>query len=193
MCDFFSAVIRRDGKIFHLPTNSHSGIVAHYQLTENDQVADLRGKPRFYEFEWGGIGPVPAIGKILRGANPPKAVLDAANMLATNLAHALADPGWGLLDGGFFDAPEFADLRWKALTSEHLDHRIADRLAVTSLHTDGKPIKSLHPLITKLDGCINVRENASLTAPALTEVGGSIYVRENAKKVEIPAKFTSKK
>jgi hypothetical protein len=186
MCDFFSAVIRRDGTILHLPSNSHSGIVAHFGLTENDTISELRGKPRFYEFEWNGQGKVPTMSNLLRGDNPPKAVTDAAKILATNLSRALAEPGWGLLDDGFFAGDEYADLRWKALISDNLDHRIAERLAVTALHAQGESVKFIHPLVTKLDGDLVIAENASLTVPALTSVGGYVSVRENAS-LTVPA------
>ncbi len=187
MCDFFSAVIRRDGKVFHLPSNSHSGIVAHFGLTENDTMADMRGVPRFYEFEWDVQGSVPSnITKLLRGVNPPEKVVDAAKVLAKNLRQALDEPGWGLLDDGFFAGEEFADLRWKALIHEKCPHKIAARLAETLLHAQGEAIKSLHPKVTAIEGSWSVEKGYHISAPALTEVAGYIDVRENAK-LDAPA------
>ena len=201
MCDFFSAVIRRDGAIFHLPTNSHSGIVDHYKLTENDIMADMRDQPRFYEFEWNCQGDVPSnIASLLRGSNPPQAVTAAANVLAKNLRRAIDAPGWGLLDDGAFADDVFADLRWKALINDKCPHKVANSIAPMSLYAFGDEIKSLHPAVTAIQGSfkiasgyqitapaltevagfVDVSENATFTAPALTEVAGPVYVSENA-------------
>ncbi len=200
MCDFLSCVIRRDGKIFHLPTNSHSGIVAHYKLTENDTMADLRGTPRFYEFEWDGEGDLAqASKKYLRGNNPPQIVVKAAETLAANLRRALDEPGWGCLDDGFFAATEWADVRWKAIINDACPHDVAARIASTALHASGETIKALHPLVTSIEGkfivkagyeitapalaktgYVSLDQGASLTAPALAEVTGDVILNQGA-------------
>jgi len=181
MCDFFSAVIRRDGAIAHVHKNSHSGAVKAAGWVENDQMADMRGQPRFYEFEWSSEGNVPKnIASILRGANPPEKVIEAATVLAKNLKRCLEEPGWGLLDDGPFAGEEYADLRFRALANGIGDTRIQARLAVMTLHAQGEVIKSLHPLVAIIAGNFSVAEGYQITAPALTEVTGSVYVQANA-------------
>jgi len=182
MCDFFSAVITANGQVFHLPSNSHSGIVAHYKLTENDTRSEMRDKARFFEYEWDGEGKVPEnIKAILRGRDHPQVVLDAAKVLAKNLKRALDEPGWGLTGDGAFAGEEYADLRWKALIHEKCPHEVAKEIAVRSLHSHGETIKSLHPLVSNIDGekGFVVMEGYSIAAPALTK-SGSVDVSANA-------------
>ncbi|MFZ2280263.1 MAG: hypothetical protein WAW39_20865, partial [Prosthecobacter sp.] len=183
MCDFFSAIIRADGTLYHQPSNSHSGIVAFYKLKENDTLSEMRDTARFYEFEWSGQGDVPQnISSILRGTNHPQKVLDAAKVLAKNLKRALEEPGWGLVGDGFFAGGEYADLRWKALIHENCPHEIAEAIAVRSLHAQGEAIKSLHPLVTQIDGekGFSIADGYSITAPVLASVTGSVDVSANA-------------
>ena len=172
MCDFLSVVIRRDGKIFHLPTNSHSGIVDHYGLTENDTMAEMRNLPRFYEFEWDGEDDTARTAKgYLRGPNPPAIVVKAAATLAANLRRALNEPGWGCLDDGFFAAPEWADVRWKALCNPKCPPDVADRIAETPLHANGETISSLRPTVTAIGGSFRVAAGYKITAPVLAKAG----------------------
>ena len=164
MCDFLSCVIRRDGKIFHLPTNSHSGIAEHYGLTENDTMADMRCKPRFYEFEWdGGWSEYD-----LRGEAPPKAVRKSAAMLRENLRRALSEPGWGCLDGGFFSAPEWADVRWVAICNPKCPSHLASRIAKTPLHANARHrLLNIHPEVEAVSGFLWFVGSAAITAPNL--------------------------
>lgn len=127
MCDFFSAVITHDGRVFHHPHNSHSGIVAHYGLTENDIVSKMRDAPRFYEFEYklsqilaqdyGPANFVPALYLRQYDHRVPKQVLQAAEVLWKDLRRAFIDPGWGLLDAGSFASEEFSDVRFAVMTN----------------------------------------------------------------------------
>ena len=62
MCDFHSIVVRVDGAIAHVPSNSHSEAVKHAGWTENGP----NKRPRFIECEWGGEGEYPGAEKISR-------------------------------------------------------------------------------------------------------------------------------
>jgi hypothetical protein len=53
MCHFHSVVVSLDGRVYHLPENSHSGIAAHYGLTNGPD------KQEFFEVEWDGRGEMP--------------------------------------------------------------------------------------------------------------------------------------
>ena len=92
MCNFHSICVRRDGVIAHLPSNSHSDIIQKYGWTENDQISTLRGKPRFVECEWDGLGPIPPWDDLARFENDDhwtKAQHDAAIAHYTMLQRAL--------------------------------------------------------------------------------------------------------
>lgn len=53
MCDFHSIIVSTDGRVYHLPENSHSGIAAHYGLENTPE------NRQFYEVEWSGRGDMP--------------------------------------------------------------------------------------------------------------------------------------
>src|SRR5262245_2966874 len=53
MCHFHSVIVTADGRILHRPSNSHSGIAAHFGL-ENELDAT------WWECEWNGRGEMPA-------------------------------------------------------------------------------------------------------------------------------------
>jgi hypothetical protein len=189
MCDFHSIVVRRDGVIAHIPSNSHSGAVKEAGWTENDQMAEMRDQMRFVEVEWSGQGDFPGAVQISRGTiNDKQARVIESHYTA--LAKLLSAPEEHaermLFDGGIFDGDQFADLRWKVLIHDKCPRRVADRLVKLRLHANGEHIKSIDPRIEKIDGNVVVAEDYEILAPALTEVGGYLRVYGSAK-LDAPA------
>ena len=206
MCDFHSVIVRKDGAIAHVKTNSHSEAVQAANWRENDQMADLRGA-FFVEAEWNGEGSLPDVQLISRGAPLNEKQRKALETHYGALAKLLANPADHaermLLDGGIFAADEYADIRWRVLNLENLPAAIASRIVKEStIYADNqKAVKSFNPSIVKLEGnlaiadgykvaakklesvCgyVYVRENATFSAPTLAEVGGSVYVHKTGK------------
>ncbi len=182
MCDFHSICVRRDGAIAHIPENSHSGAIEKLGWRENDQIAAVRG-PFFVEAEWSCQGEFPGVDRITRGSSLNEKQRKVIENHYTNLAKLLADPAAHaermLFNRGFFSGEEYADIRWKILIHTECPKRVADKLAETSLYAMGDEIKSLHPLVKRVDGSFSIAEKYEITAPALTK-SGSVYVQQGA-------------
>lgn len=184
MCDFHSIVVRRDGAIAHLPSNSHSGAVEAAKWTENDRISEMRGVPRFVEAEWDGDGAFPGAAKVARGelTETQRKVIESHYEA---LAKLLSDPGEHaermLFGDGIFADDKYADIRWRVLINPKCPKRVADKLVILPLHANGEPIKSFDPRITKLEGNLVVASGYEIHAPALTEVGGYLAVYSSAK------------
>jgi len=184
MCDFLSICVRRDGAIAHIPGNSHSGTVAHYKWSENDQTAELRDQMRFVEVEWNCEGEFPGAEKISRNAINEKQ-RKVIETFYTNAAKLLADPEEHaermLFGTGYFADDRYADIRWRVLNHPKCPKRVADKLVTMALHANGEPIKSLDPRIERLEGNLVIHDGYEITAPALKEVGGYLDVYGSAK------------
>lgn len=63
MCDFHSIIVRVDGAIGHIASNSHSGAAEALGWKENEDFKPIR----FVEVEWDGMGKYPGAEKISRG------------------------------------------------------------------------------------------------------------------------------
>jgi len=183
MCDFMSIVIYRDGKVGHIPENSHSGAVAALGRVENQPNRDAY----FVEAEWSGKGEYQGAESVIckRGTEPNNKQIKAADRYYSALSKLLSDPAAHAekmcFGDGVFAGDRWADVRWRVLISEKCPNRAADKLAKTKLHANGEEIKSLHPAITKLDGSFKVASGYEIDAPALTEVGGDVRVYGSAK------------
>ena len=114
MCDRFSIIVRRDGAIYHDPSNSHSGMVERAGWTENGVNASLRGKAAFIEMEWNGVGAMPTWGDEkftrLNGGDYTKAQQDAGETFYRRLK--------SYLDGedtyaDYFNDPLYLDVKLK--------------------------------------------------------------------------------
>lgn len=94
MCDFHSVIVDGAGRIYHLPSNSHSAIAAHFNL--NNEALE---SPH-WECEWDGIGAQPINLCQLRGkvtAEPTSMAVRAVDRHYAKLASFLkgdrdADP-----------------------------------------------------------------------------------------------------
>ena len=181
MCDFHSIIVRRDGAIGHVAKNSHSGAVDAAGWRENDQMADLR-EPFFVEAEWNCEGPFPGASKITRGT-PNAKQLQVVKDHYTALVELLEDPakhGEKYCTGsGRFAGNEWADVRWKVLIHPKCPERLAAKLVITRLFADGKPVRSLHPLIKSVEGHLVIEEKCEITAPVLAQ-SGYIDLRDGA-------------
>ena len=112
MCNFHSICVRVDGVVGHLPTNSHSGVIAALKWRENEPNT----KPKFVEVEWDGRGTYPGAENIARVPDGEK--LTAAQRKAIDrhyeaLAKVLADPkkyARFLTGAGIFSGPEYLDV-----------------------------------------------------------------------------------
>ena len=181
MCDFHSIVVRRDGAVAHVASNSHSEAVNAAGWRENDSMADKRG-PFFVECEWNGQGVFPGVDKITRGEFNEKQ-RKVIELHYGNLALLLNEPavnGERMLTGkGCFSDEGYADLRWKTLLHDACPKPLSDKLAITLLHAQGEVVKSLHPKITGIAGNFSITEGYKVTAPVLAKCG-YVYVSENA-------------
>ncbi len=180
MCDFHSIVVRKDGAKAHVAANSHSGAVEAAKWRENQPNRD----PFFNECEWDGIGKFPGVDKITRGEPVNERQAKVIEGHYACLSQLLADPekhaATMCLDGGIFSADEYADVRWKVLVQPKCPKRIADKIAVTRLHADGKNIKSFHPAIKSISGYVSLESGATLDAPVLAEVKGYVSLDSGA-------------
>ena len=181
MCDFLSIIVRADGKIGHIPENSHSGTVNALNWRENDDPH--RPEKRFVECEWNLEGDYPGAEKVTRGeiSEKQRKSIDlfygnAKKLIANPKAHA----GRMLFGKGYFAGDEFADIRWRVMHSAGCPKGIIARLAAMKLYANGESIKSLHPSISELSGKFSIESGYSITAPALTKVTGSVYVQQGA-------------
>jgi len=182
MCDFLSIIVRHDGKIGHIPSNSHSETVKATGWRENDDLH--RDEKRFTEAEWNCEGEFPGADKISRGEINEKQ-RKSIECFYGNAAKLLAEPEKHaermLFGRGYFSDDRFADIRWRVLIHHKCPQGVADKLAALALHANGNGVKSLHPKITNLAGNLAVEDGCEVNAPALTEIGGSLYVYGSAK------------
>ena len=187
MCDFLSIIVRHDGKIGHIPSNSHSETVKALGWRENDDLH--RDEKRFVEVEWNCEGEFPGADKISRGEINESEINEkqrkAIECFYGNAAKLLAEPEKHaermLFGRGYFSDDRFADMRWRVLIHPKCPHHVADKLAVLALHTNGERVKSLHPKITNLAGNLAVEDGYEVNAPALAEIGGNLDVSGSAK------------
>jgi hypothetical protein len=172
MCDFHSIIVRRDGAKAHVMTNSHSGAVKAAGWRENDQMTDFSERgPFFTECEWSGVGEYPGAESVSKSSINEKQ-RKAIDLHYQALAKFVSNPGKNaamLFDAGYFFGDEYGDLRWKALVHPECPKQFLLKLAQSPLHSDGYPIKSLHPAVKEVSGDVIVEQGATLTAPELAE------------------------
>ena len=184
MCDFISICTRVDGKIAHIPSNSHSGAVKEFGWTENNQTAYMLDKMRFVESEWNGIGDYPGAEKITRGEINEKQ-RKAIDLFYSNAAKLFSDPkkhAKRMLTGnGYFASDIYADIRFNVIIHDECPKLVANELAKLPLYASGQKVKSLHPKIAKIEGGFKIAAGYKITAPALAEVGSSVDVHKTGK------------
>ena len=116
-------VVRVDGELAHVPSNSHSGAVKDACWTENDSVHKAK---RFVECEWDGSGDY-SISKVLKNdseENLSKKQRDRIDLHYGNLSKALK----GDLDAiAYFDSPKFSDVIDRVLWSSTADLSIVTK------------------------------------------------------------------
>ena len=83
MCDFFSAIILADGRVFHDETNSHSKLREKHRVRENTPA-----RLNYWEFEWNGAGEYRPEKHLRNFQEAPEEASLAAEKLAKELAEA---------------------------------------------------------------------------------------------------------
>lgn len=158
MCDRYSCIVRVDGEIRHLPTNSHSEMVETAGWKEN---TDLH--TRFVEAEWDGQGEYPGAEKICRDELNDKQ-RKAVDRVYRALALVIDDPAKHAaklcLNGGIFEAEEWADLRFDIACDPRTPAAVTKNLCKTVLHCVSMPSGPL--------------------PAALAHVGGNLYLNDYA-------------
>ena len=118
MCDFHSSLISVLGDVYHLPSNSHSEIAAHFKLRENEP----HKRPSFVEAEWDGSGEYPGADKICRVQNGEE--LSAKQRAACDshykaLATYLSGPSPSAALASKFSSPDYSDVRLARFNRNH--------------------------------------------------------------------------
>jgi hypothetical protein len=169
MCDFHSCVIFRDGKLFHIPENSHSGAVAKYGRVENTDL-DRR---RFWEWEWSGEGNFDLASNLRGYESAPNRVTEIALHHAKILKEALSEGKH--FDGYFADSVVWGDVWIEAMNRGHAlaPIKLGGNLII------GENFKGDLSKLQSVGGDLNINANAKLDA--LQSVGGDLYINANAK------------
>ena len=158
MCDFHSILgvaIGNEFTIHHDPDNSHSKMGARLNLLNKPNR-----QPVIFEAEWNGEGDVPSDTILIRQCGEcPKPLAKRIRAHYHKLKEALTE-GKHLGKKGYFSNHEkYADVWTAAMSRGHMP--------------DFSEVETF-------SGSVDVREGATLTAPALAEVSGSVVVREGA-------------
>jgi hypothetical protein len=114
MCDFHSVIVTNEGKILHHPSNSHSQTAAHFGLPTGLDAT-------WFECEWDGIGLQPIQLIQLRGKTTTPSYLAerAAEHHYNKLAAIMSvDADENTVFPAPFDAPEYEDVRRKAMSAK---------------------------------------------------------------------------
>lgn len=157
MCDFHSVIVDGAGRIYHLPSNSHSEIARVYNLDN----ADLNSP--FWECEWNGIGEQPPILCQNRGKNtiePTALAVSAIDRHYAKLAKIMSGESenhWSMSTP--FNTPEYTDvparIEWaaeeiqrradldKAKAKRAAERKTAELLAETMFNMFGEALESL--------------------------------------------------
>lgn len=132
MCHFHSVIVTADGRILHLPCNSHSSIAAHNQL---DSSLDAG----WWEAEWDGRGAQPVDLIQTRGKTSTVTSLAerATDSHYAKLAAILAvDADENTVFPAPFDQPEYSDVREAALRAVTERKRKAEREAAEAVKAE---------------------------------------------------------
>jgi hypothetical protein len=156
MCDFHSVIVDGAGKIYHLPSNSHSGIAAHHNLNNDELSAP------FWECEWDGVGEQPV--ELCQHRHQMKHEPTALAVSAVDRHYALlAKVLWGEVPVDEcsypFNTADYSDvparIKWaKAETEQRAEHAratakrkaeddLAVKLASTMFEVFGEKLESL--------------------------------------------------
>jgi hypothetical protein len=179
MCDFNSTIWRllgQDVQMFHLPTNSHSEMVAAAGWRENEP----NRKTLVFEGEWHGVGEIPPVAKLLKNnaSECPVQVERAVVKYYTNLKEALGGEMKHFLKGGAFaDVEKFCDV-WEAAMKKGYTPDFSGVKKFSGYVYVQRGATFTAPALAE-SGSVDVREGATFTAPALAE-SGSVDVREGA-------------
>jgi len=154
MCNFHSCIIRRDGALAHVASNSHSEAAADCGWRENKP----NERPFFVEAEWDGQGIYPGAEKICRIPE----------------GEELTAPQRRKIDSHYQALAAFLQLKNPTLDQLKKWNMPKYSDVMSALRVD-----SLPEGLTEWHGYLYIREGASLTANALTKTG-SLDIREGA-------------
>ena len=160
MCDFCSAIVRRDGLIYHDPSNSHSQMAQKAGWAENGV-----GTPTFIELEWDGLGTFPEWDKLAKShvKDWTKAQQDSGEAFYLKVSEWLAGDD---KHKDLFSKPEYLDIYYKRYGGTV---EISDDGSIRSLDLSG---------LKTAEGLVLPKECGSLNLSGLATAEGLVLPKE---------------
>ena len=169
MCDFCSVIVRRDGLIYHDPSNSHSQMAQKAGWKENGV-----GTATFIELEWDGVGKVPKWEGLAKShvKDWTKAQQDSGEAFYLKVSEWLSGDG---SHKEFFSRPENADIYWRRYGGRV---EISDDGSIRYLDLNGLKTAEGLVLPEKIGGYLDLRGLTTAEGLVLPkEIGGYLNLR----------------